>query len=192
MNDEWWLLLRLMMTTVMRLMTDTVRVHWMNQSTFGNTTWIGDDRFVLSLLFPFYLSSSHIFQQLVQVHQTDGQTVGRSLLLFVVTRRSRAPNEIEDGGHHHGETKINHQSGAWSSQDELFATSCMHRTVHFFFTSAGMNVMLTMISLVVKDVVIEKEERELIATPAVATLITHDNIINHSSSSSCSCCSVPC
>ena len=59
----------------------------------------------------------------------------------------------------------------------------MHtRTVHFFFASALMNVMLTMISLLVtnvKDVVIgEKEERELIATPVVATgtFITH-NII---------------
>ena len=79
-------------------MTDTVRA--LNQSTFGNT-WIGGDWFVvLSLLFPFYryLSSSpHIFQLFVQVHQTDGLTVGRSLLLFVVTRRSRAaPNEMVD------------------------------------------------------------------------------------------------
>ena len=93
----------------MRLMTDTVRA--LNQSTFGNTTWIGDDRFIhsfvlSSLLFPSYLSSSHIFQLLVQVHQTDGQTVGRSLLLFFfVTRRSRAPNEIDTT--HHGETRIN-------------------------------------------------------------------------------------
>ena len=59
------------------------------------------------------------------------------------------------------------------------------------FASAVMNViMLTMISLVVvvKDVAIEKEEGELIATPAVDTLISHI-IINHSSSSS-SCCKV--
>ena len=97
-----------------------------------------------------------------------------------------------DGGH--DETRVNHQSGAWSSQDELFATSCMHRTVHFCFASAVISVMLTMISLVlVKDVAIEKEEGEPIATPAVATtlLITH-HIINHSSSSSSSCCKVPC
>ena len=116
---------------------------------------------------------------------SDGRSVSSS-----VRRHSSLESFERDG--HHGETRINHQSGAWrgSSRDELFATSSTHRTVHFFFASAVMNVMLTMISLLVKDVVlIEKEERELIATPVVATLIPH--IINHSSSSSCSCCRVP-
>ena len=118
---------------------------------------------------------------------SDGRSVSSS-----VRRHSSLESFERDG--HHGETRINHQSGAWrgSSRDELFATSSTHRrTVHFFFASAVMNVMLTMISLLVKDVVlIEKEERELIATPVVATLII-PHIINHSSSSSCSCCRVP-